>query len=154
MGYKNFRLRSSLNLEYRYTTSIPISTKIGILLLLLITSSIPKAYSLALGPLLLEKPTGKLKVINTQKRFRKIIFTAYPVKYTKEEGPTLVTSGFDQEEMDESVTFSPKVARLSGEASKMISYSIKKEGSYYLCAESSASPRFKFRVCSLYESES
>ena len=71
-------------------------------------TSTPKAYSLAISPLTVTEPSGELKVVNDQERLRKIKIVAYPAVFTKDDERTLKTSGFDEEEMEKSVKFSPK----------------------------------------------
>ena len=109
-----------------------------------------KGYTLAIGPLNLEKPTGRLRIVNDAKRFRKINLITYPAILTDSNDYTIKVTGFDEKEIKNSVKYTPGIARVSAKGSRYVNYSIIKEGDYYLCAESVISPRFKFRVCSLY----
>ncbi len=116
-------------------------------------TSTPKAYSLAISPLTVTEPSGELKVVNDQERLRKIKIVAYPAVFTKDDERTLKTSGFDAEEMEKSVKFSPKTVRIAGKESRYIRYSIEGEGAYYMCAESVINVQLTFRVCTLYEGD-
>jgi hypothetical protein len=119
----------------------------------LILSYPMKGHTLAIGPLNLKKPFGRLRIVNDAKRFRKINLITYPAILTDNNDYTIKVTGFDEKEIKNSVKYTPGIARVSAKGSRYVNYSILKEGAYYLCAESVISPRFKFRVCSLYVSE-
>lgn len=112
-----------------------------------------KSNALAIGPLKLYKPFGRLRVVNDAKRFKKINLITYPAILTDEQDYTIQVTGFDDQNILNAVEYTPSVARVSAGGSKYVNYSINRKGNYYLCAESVVSERFKFRVCSLYLSD-
>ena len=126
-------------------------TKITTCSILALTIFAPKAHSLSLGPIELDKPSGQLRLINTTKSFRKIKMTVYPAGITKIEGAILKTSDFNVEEVNSLVRINPRIVRLSGGGIRYVDYSIKdKTGNYYICAEGKTSGLFQVRICSLY----
>ncbi|MBT65755.1 MAG: hypothetical protein CMN98_01265 [Synechococcus sp. NP17] len=120
-------------------------------ILVLSTVFINNANALTLGPLIIDSAYGQLRVVNTSKRFRKVIFVAYPAKINKDNSAIIDASMDDQTEIKNLVNITPSSVRMSGNSARYVNYSIKDTGkSFFLCAESIPTSQYKIRICALW----